>query len=187
MIGVLAVTANTDPAIKAVPTNPAARAVAIEERKKGLYFRQKHGILLCRFDGTDEEHRMESGTGASLPLLLHVVTAGIDHAWNIRNQSRNIRDSYPVRRIVGVVVVIVKGGGSSFQKVFFAAVVVFELNKGVVITEQLLQFFWRGSSTAVGVCAVLCIAILTGVIYSNGKLPIAWIYFVFYGNYLLPL
>ena len=130
---------------------------------------------------------MESGTGASLPLLLHVMTAGIDHAWNIRNQSRNIRDSYPVRRIFGVVVVIVKGGGSSFQKVFFAAVVVFELNKGVVITEQLLQFFWRGSSTAVGVCAVLCIAILIGVIYSNGKLPIAWIYFVFYGNYLLPL
>lgn len=86
-----------------------------------------------------------------------------------------------------MVVVIVKGGGSSFQKVFFAAVVVFELNKGVVITEQLLQFFWRGSSTAVGVCAVLCIAILIGVIYSNGKLPIAWIYFVFYGNYLLPL
>lgn len=55
------------------------------------------------------------------------------------------------------------------------------------MTEQLLQFFWRSSSTAVGVCAVLCIAILTGVIYSNGKLPIAWIYFVFYGNYLLPL
>ena len=130
---------------------------------------------------------MESGPGSSLSLLLHVVTAGIDDAWNVRNQSRNICDSHPVRRIIGVVVVIVKGGGSSFQKVFDASVVVFELNKGVVIAEQLLQFFRGGSSTAVGICAVLCISILPGVIYNNGKLPIAWFYFVFYGNYLLSL
>ena len=86
-----------------------------------------------------------------------------------------------------MVVVIVKSGGSSFQKVFYASVVVFELNKGVVIAEQLLQFFRGASGTAVGICAVLCIPISTGVIYSNGKLPIAWIDFVFYGNYLLSL
>ena len=86
-----------------------------------------------------------------------------------------------------MVVVIVKSGGSSFQKVFYAAVVVFELNKGVVIAEQLLQFFRGAFGTAVGICAVLCISILPGVIYNNGKLPIAWFYFVFYGNSLLSL
>jgi hypothetical protein len=48
-----------------------------------------------------------------------------------------------------MVIIIVQGGNGSFQEIFLAAVIVFEPDKSVVITEQLFQFLRSTAGAAV--------------------------------------
>ena len=62
-----------------------------------------------------------------------------------------------------MVIIVVQGGDTSFQEVFLAAVVVFEPDKSVIITEQLFQFVRSAASVVVRIPAILGISTFTGM------------------------
>jgi len=63
-----------------------------------------------------------------------------------------------------MVIVVIQYRHRHLFKVIDAAVVVFEPDKGMVIAEQLLQFFRCTAGTHIGIPAVLCVTALPGVV-----------------------
>ena len=78
-----------------------------------------------------------------------MVAAGTDHTGDTGEQLGNGLNGNPFCWIVSMVIIIVQGGNGSFQDVFLAAVVIFEPDKSVVITEQLFQFVRSATSAVV--------------------------------------
>jgi hypothetical protein len=76
-----------------------------------------------------------------------------------------------------MVIIVVQGGDGSFQDVFLAAVIVFEPDKSVVVTEQLFQLVRSATGAVVRVFAVLRISVITGVINSHRER--------FWGSYII--
>ena len=48
-----------------------------------------------------------------------------------------------------MVIIVIQGGDGSFQEILLAAVIVFEPDKRVVVTEQLFQFVRSAASAVV--------------------------------------
>jgi hypothetical protein len=78
-----------------------------------------------------------------------MVAAGTDHTGDSGEQPGNGLDGNPICGIIRMVIIVVQGGDGSFQEVFLATVIVFEPDKGVVVTEQLFQFVRSAASATV--------------------------------------
>ena len=107
---------------------------------------------------------MISGSAGFIAFLLVVVAAGCDNAGNTRDHLKEIFNGNPVCGIVRVVIIVVQHHHRRFQKVIDAAVIVLETDQGMIVPEQLLQFFRGTAGSNMGIGAVLCIAAATGMV-----------------------
>ena len=149
--------------------SPRVQCLGIKKRIAIMYPLGQPGIFLGVGNRLDGKEYMVSGPAGFVALLLVVVAAGCDNAGNALDHLLEIFDGNPVGRIVRVVIIVVQYHHRRFQKVIDAAIIVLKTDQGMIIPEQLPQFFRSTAGSLIGIGAVPGIAAAVGMVNRQRK------------------